>query len=586
MSRYATWLVIAAGWCLWPAPAARAYVDLAPTLSRIIREARTITLAEVDRSNRERGAVILKKVRDLKGHTGTDPLKHSLLRGNEPGMDGALLEWAEPGSRCVLFTTDATVLVCIGESWYEATSYGTVSRLADAVPPIVAGKTAVITVLPHGADNEGASFDLALNRSSLPGLVKVERIRACLRMPDVAMGVGAGDVFVVGAGRAGREDVPCFRERLRAADATARAEAAADLGSLGPDAAEAAGDLAKLLDDEAPRARLAAASALLRVRPEGKRPLMALEAGLASEDPAARRRAARAAGLAGPAAAPLVGSLATLLEDADVAVRRSALQALTTLGPAAAGAVDRVTGLLDQPEAAADAADALGRIGPAARPALKALARMLSSGSAAQRWAAVRAMSQIGGPDAAPAVRFMIRELPTAPHAESYNMLIYLSLLGPVARDAIPAVRQATVMNMSLRDTTAWAIDPGAEFPSFRGAENVFHVQLILDSYVREFGDRLEPVALALARKIMAGTAGDVPGWGYKLLARWPEQALAILVPGLKDKQLVVRERAAVALGYMGRAASPAKRQVAQALDESQDEREQLLLKWCLREIK
>jgi hypothetical protein len=51
------------------------------------------------------------------------------------------------------------------------------------------------------------------------------------------------------------------------------------------------------------------------------------------------------------------------------------------------------------------------------------------------------------------------------------------------------------------------------------------------------------------------------------------------------DEQLVVRERATVAVGYMGRAASPAKRHIAQALKRSQDEREQLLLKWCLQEI-
>ena len=47
----------------------------------------------------------------------------------------------------------------------------------------------------------------------------------------------------------------------------------------------------------------------------------------------------------------------------------------------------------------------------------------------------------------------------------------------------------------------------------------------------------------------MAGTAGDVPGWGYKLLGRFPEEPLAMLTPGLGDKELVQRERAAVALG-------------------------------------
>jgi hypothetical protein len=109
--------------------------------------------------------------------------------------------------------------------------------------------------------------------------------------------------------------------------------------------------------------------------------------------------------------------------------------------------------------------------------------------------------------------------------------------------------------------------------------------QLILECYVHELGDHLKPVTQALARRIMAGTAGNVPSWGYKLLGRFPEESLAVLIPGLEDKTLVMRERATVALGYMGRAAAPARAQVAKALDEAKDEREQRLLKWCLREI-
>ena len=39
------------------------------------------------------------------------------------------------------------------------------------------------------------------------------------------------------------------------------------------------------------------------------------------------------------------------------------------------------------------------------------------------------------------------------------------------------------------------------------------------------------------------------------------------------------------AIGYMGRAAKAVRPQVADALRSSTDEREQLLLQWCLREI-
>src|SRR5262249_56024997 len=108
---------------------------------------------------------------------------------------------------------------------------------------------------------------------------------------------------------------------------------------------------------------------------------------------------------------------------------------------------------------------ALGRLGPAARPALEALARMLTAEAAAWRWAAVRAMAQIGGDEAAPAVRFMIRELPAATDVDGYNMLIYLALLGPVARDAIPPVQSSRVRNPVLRQITTSATHPCTHFP-------------------------------------------------------------------------------------------------------------------------
>jgi len=595
---------IAAAWCLWSAASASAYVDLAPTLARIIRESQTITLAEVDRFSAEKGVVLLKKVNDLKGMSSDDAIKHQVLRANESSVDRAILEWAEPGRRCVLFITGKTGVVCVGEGWYQVSSsgdgvwrigpyrpdlplayYGTLTRLAEAVPLIVAGKSAVITTLPHGMDQEGASFDLALNRSNLPGFVKLQRLRASLRMPDMALGVGANPAYVLGQGRASPDDVPALRKNLSAADITVRAESAEDLGSLGKDAAAAAGDLAKLLDDEAPRVRLAAASALLQIEPTEKRAVDVLANGLVSKDAATRRHAARAVGLAGPAATPLAGKLGALLDDSDMLVRRTALQAIATLGPAAAKTLDAVTPLLDKHETAIDAADALGRMGPAARPALKPLAKMLTADATAERWAAVRAMSQNGGEDAAPAVAFMIRELPKASEIDGYNMLIYLSLLGPVAKDAIPAVRGSRVRNPVLRQTTTWAIDPGSDLPWLGGMGNSDVARFILEAYVHETGANLKPVATSLVKKIMAGTAGDVPGWGYKLLARFPQESLAVLTPALADKELVVRERAAVALGYMGHSASSAKPQVAQALKTAEDEREQRLLKWCLREL-
>ena len=597
------WFAAVAG-LLYPV-AASAYVDLVPTLARIVKESHTITVAEVVRFSPEKGAIILKKIRDFKGESSADPLKHELLRGGETAVDLPLLEWAEPGRRCMLFVTGKAAVICVGEAWYQASAgedgwwrigaprpdlplayYGTVSRLTDAVPFLIEGKRAVITTVPHGAERKGASFDLALNRASLPGLVKVQRLRADKGMPQMAMGVGSNPAFVLGMGRVGPDELPALRAKLKSASASVRAESAGDLGFLGPPAGDAAGDLTKLLDDSTAFVRLTAASALLRITKEpDSRAQKLLADGLASADAATRRHAARAVGLAGPRAAPLVSKLAVLLKDTDTLVRRTALQAIATLGPSAASVVEPVTALLDRPETARDAADALGRIGPAARPAMKKIGRLLASQATADRWAAVRAMAQIGGDDAGPVVQFISRELPKAPEADGYNMLIYLSLLGPVAKDAIPAIRACRVRNPILRQAAMWAIEPTADLPGSGFLSGAEFAQYILEAYVSELGDHLKPAAQALAKKILAGKAGNVPAWGYKLLARFPNESLAILTPSLSEKDLVMRERATVALGYMGRDAAAAKPHVAQALKNSSDEREQRLLKWCLREL-
>jgi hypothetical protein len=303
--------------------------------------------------------------------------------------------------------------------------------------------------------------------------------------------------------------------------------------------------------------------------------------------------------LAGPPAAPLAQGLAYLLKDADEPARIVALQAISMLGPAAGKAAGAVTPLLDDPNLATDAADALGRIGPAARPALKRLAQMLSADQPAVRWAAVRAMSQIGGADARPAVDFMVRTLPRASEVEGYNMMIYLALLGPVASDAIPAIRSGRIRNPVLPSATIWAIEADKSFPWLSrgrfgmpgpggggpGGGGPDFAVLIYECYVRELGERLHPAALALARKIMDGTAGDVPAWGYEILACATDDVIDILSPHLTSDDIVMRQRATVALGYMGPAAAPAKTRVDAALAKASSEREQRLIKWCLREI-
>ena len=109
--------------------------------------------------------------------------------------------------------------------------------------------------------------------------------------------------------------------------------------------------------------------------------------------------------------------------------------------------------------------------------------------------------------------------------------------------------------------------------------------ELMYRAYVRELGTRLAPVTPILANKIMDGTAGDVPVYGYQILSAAPDVALGILLPNLSSESVAMRERAAVALGYMGESAATAKPKVEAALGKAPTEREKLLMQWCLREI-
>src|SRR5258706_5786694 len=236
---------------LCAAQPARAYIDRAVTLGGVVRESEQIVLVQVEKFSRDKNAVILTKVRDLKGQTDATPIKHQLAAQGAP-VSRDVLEWAQPGERAVLFLSQKTALVCLGRTWYQVQASadgwwqpgagrpdlplaycGTVSRLSDAVELIAAGKTAVITTVSHGVD-DGASFDIALNRPNLPGLVRLQRIRANPQMPAVVMAVSANPAYVVGQGAAGDEKLPPPMEKLKLPDATGRPASPRGLRTQGP----------------------------------------------------------------------------------------------------------------------------------------------------------------------------------------------------------------------------------------------------------------------------------------------------------------------------------------------------------------
>ncbi len=224
------------------------------------------------------------------------------------------------------------------------------------------------------------------------------------------------------------------------------------------------------------------------------------------------------------------------------------------------------------------------------------LVKMLSSDEAEIRWAAVRAMSQIGGDDAMPVVKFMVAALPKATTVETYNILVYIALLGPDAKDAAPAINRPRMMvNPMLAPAAKWAIDPnrglpwrsGGRFggPGMFGDDGPNLAKFIYEAYFHELGTRLAPTVDKLLDKLIDGSAGDVPTWGYGLLNCDTQRSLARLIPLLAANELRKRERAVVALGYMGSTAATAKADLTTALNKSTNEQEKRLIEWSVREI-
>ncbi len=195
----------------------------------------------------------------------------------------------------------------------------------------------------------------------------------------MVMAASANPSYLIGTGAVDEADLPALIQKLASPDAMVRAEAAEDIRCLGRKARAASVPLNQASGGSRLSSPTGRGVGVLLINPKDAQAMAALSQGLESKDLAERREAARATAFAGAGAGPLADKLAGLLKDSDASMRIAALQAITVLGPAAAKAADAVTLLLDDPDSNIAAADALGAIGAAARPALPRLAKMLSA---------------------------------------------------------------------------------------------------------------------------------------------------------------------------------------------------------------
>jgi hypothetical protein len=231
MKRY-SWLLLAFVVSTTPA---WGYVDATPSLGKVIKDAKIISVLRVEKVSAEKRVIIYKKIADLKGAQPTEEVKHQITDGFHPREPRTILDWAEPGKLAVCFYDGKTAVTCIGQYWYECAAleapwwtmtsarpelslayYGQPRKLQDIVPAIVDEKEMVITAVAHGSRSDvwqhgNVAFKKVLRGKDCP----VWRLKASLKMPENAMEVGAKDSkWIVGPGVAGAEDVAGLAHQL------------------------------------------------------------------------------------------------------------------------------------------------------------------------------------------------------------------------------------------------------------------------------------------------------------------------------------------------------------------------------------
>lgn len=452
MNRLSLITLLAVGSTATPATA---YVDGAQTVGPVIGAATHIVVLRVDKVNPEKRIILYQKVADLKGRHPTDQVKHQIRDGLHPHEPRTILAWARPGRIAVCFHDGKVAVTCIDRYWYECAAseapwwsmtrgrpdlsfayFGPAEKLRRLLPPVLAGEEVVIPALAHRGSGNAAAYEAI----AFQGRLRVKdfpvwRVKASLKMPGLCSDLVGK--WVVGPGAADRAEVPALARLLRHGSASERAEAAEDLGLVGPAAESAAPALREALADLAPPVRVRAAVALLRIGVDPQVGVPVLVELLKDGDAGIRKEAAEALGEIGPGAAKAVPALAAALKDDDQGVRWASAEALGLVGPAAAEAAPALTGLLADKALGPVAADALGGLGPSAKGAIAPLTKALQGADASLRWAAALALVRIDPEAAEPAARLFVKALREGDEKTRWDAHICLGKMGRAARGVV-----------------------------------------------------------------------------------------------------------------------------------------------------
>jgi HEAT repeat protein len=583
---------------------ARAYIDTAPTLGRLIRESSSIVVLEVAQVSIEKRVVVYRKIADLKGQSDASSIKHQITDGLHPREPKLVMDLAQPGRRAVCFVSGPAALVCLGPYWYEAAAraapwwvmtrgrselslayIGSADRLQQQVADMLAGHEVVITAVRHGArgfrSDEAVAFKNLLRGSAVP----VWRYRASLRMPGTVNEMTKEKHLLVAMDAGGAEDVAPLLPKLKDRDARTRANAAQELGMIGRKAHAAVPALTRALSDSDEQVRLRAAEALVRIAPTSAAALPVLLEGLKNPSAQVRKAAAEALGDVGPDAVIATPALVKALADPDAGVRWAVAEALGRGGTEAVAAVPALEEALKDSSIRLIAADALGEIGPGAQHAVPALTGLLQDADHNTAWTAALALVRIRPAAAQSAAPLFVEALKSSDPRTRWDAIWYLQQLPKpelvvtdlvaLLKNSEPGVRASVIEALGNIGGEAKSAIPQISQALKDEAANV---RIAASQALALIG--VEDLALDLAAappllEVLNSSDPAVPDWMHDdaewyLVRLGPKEKVAVpaFTRMLKDKRASIRSWALEALARLGSEAAGAMPAIRQALHD------------------
>jgi HEAT repeat protein len=351
--------------------------------------------------------------------------------------------------------------------------------------------------------------------------------------------------------------------RLQAIDALAQKKAVAAVPAL-----------TDLLSDPAAVVRAHAAQALGEIGAPAAPAVEPLARAIADQDPLVRRQAAGAIRKIRPGPKVMLPILSKLLEDSDPQVRIRVLHALAEMGK------DALPGLLkalDSEQGAYWACLVISQIGPEAKEAVPALAKLISDKRPDVRREAILALAEIGegsapaAPQLAAAIDDELTRLPA---------IYALGRIGKLPPEAEAKVRGYSKSKDRLLGTVSmWTlarVHSGDKQLLQEAATTLVEGLKSEDAQVRKAAARalgtLQPgpeVLLPIMEKALAGADEKIVVDALDALASLGSQAVPRLIAAMKHQR--VRPRVVYILGQIGPDAAPATPALAECLADKND---------------